>query len=136
MFHRSGKNHKILLIITLLVLSIFAVSHPKNENTPNMAISSPNVPALKSFNTGFIENIGQKASHIDYYIETKDLSIGFGISQVQYVFTSGTEFQSVTVSFPGSNDVVPTSSKLLDLKTSFFIGNDSSAWKVAQHASS
>ena len=136
MFLRSGKNHKILLIIALLVLSIFAVSHPKNENTINKNAVQPNLPALKSFSTGFIENVGQKASHIDYYIETKDLLIGFSTSQIQYVFSSDSQLQSVTVSFPGSNQVVPTTSKIMDLKTSYFIGNDSSTWNVAQHASS
>ncbi|MFW9990809.1 MAG: SBBP repeat-containing protein [Candidatus Odinarchaeota archaeon] len=104
---------------------------------------------LNGFTGGFLENKGQKNGEIYYYTDSSRLSMGFAASEVRFIYHgTGTGKQDeqiagevmkretaspatvFSLTFPGSNAVIPVGEEPTGIYSSYFAGTDESERSV------
>ena len=74
--------------------------------------------------TGFVKNIGQSSNtDILYYYTSSQSSVGFSTSQIHFSKNVDDKQVVFTISFPGSNHIIPKGLNALEHSTNYFIGN-------------
>ena len=148
----NAKQQKNLLLLVLLLLSSFAIvltvtNHPfqnnktvtgsTNQSSENLALGertnhyNPNTPIgnfLQSNSNLFFEkNIGQYDNiGIVYSFKTTGVQINFLSSEIQFnqKASNGGDLITYSISFQGSNTVLPIASQELTNKLNYFIGKE------------
>lgn len=107
---------------------------------------------LKSFSSGFLENIREPSSGIEYYTQSSDMLVGFGVGYVKVAIKLHKEINiqedldnklsydqekiegksviaSSLIEFLNCNPVVPIAENPNGAQANFFIGNNHSKWR-------
>jgi hypothetical protein len=107
---------------------------------------------LQGFAGGFLENTGQKNAGIHYYARSSQLAVGFGISTLWFSISGMSQARSepepteplgdeellgehsastiVSITFPGSNPVVPLAEAPTGAYNNYYRGADPTQWST------
>ncbi|MFW9916478.1 MAG: SBBP repeat-containing protein [Candidatus Thorarchaeota archaeon] len=107
---------------------------------------------LRGFTGGFLENTGQKSEKICYFTQSSQVAVGFGVSTLWFTLSSSSPTPqdpaqnmplgeeellydrssptTVSVTFPGSNPVVPLVEAPTGAYSNYYRGADAAQWST------
>jgi hypothetical protein len=176
---KSAMKIALILIISIFLLNsygiqlsnVFVKEAPKitdefQEQTLQTLFEQENSPvasetirintekALTGLIGGFLENKGQKSEDIHHYTESREMTVGFGTSEIRYslakrvagnqvydansreeLTNSEIAFISLDLKFLGSNEVVPVAEESTGAYNNLFIGSDRNQWSSSSYYS-
>jgi fibronectin type 3 domain-containing protein len=125
---------------------------PETEAEPHAKLKAKATETLKGFAGGFLENTGQKSEAICYFAQSPQLAVGFGVSTLWFTIRSASPTlqdpaqnvrlgeeglpcdrsapTTVSVTFPGSNPVVPLTAAPTGAYSNYYRGADPTKWST------